>query len=133
MATKISHIQEALKSIGEIPEAAAPDVAMAIDAHLRRTAGAGQTPTGEPWAPRKKDGQQALQNVNANLSIAAYGTTIYVRLVGPEVRHHRGWARAGTPQRQVIPLKKDPFPPAILASMKAVLDKHFGKAKVPGG
>lgn len=130
---KIDHIREALKSIGEIPEAAAPDCAVVIDQHLRRTAGAGQTPTGVPWAPRKSDGAQALQNVNANLFIAAYGSTIYVRLTGPEVRHHRGWARAGTPQRQVIPLKKDPFPPAILAGMKAVLDKHFEKAKVANG
>lgn len=125
---KINHIREALATLGKIPEAAAPDIAVVIDAALRRTAGAGKTPDGEAWAPRKLGGQ-AMQNVLANLTVAAYGTTIYVRLVGPEVRHHRGWARKGTPQRQVIPLKDKPFPPAILAAMKTVLDKHFEKAK----
>lgn len=129
---KIDKIREALKQIGKLPEAAAPDVARVVEAGLRRTITAGETPLGVPWAPRKADGGRALQNANAALTVGVFGSSVYVRLTGPEVRHHRGWARKGTPQRQIIPLKTEPFPPDIAAGIQVVLDKHFDKAAAGG-
>jgi hypothetical protein len=79
-----------------VAKAAAPGVAAAVQG----TAGAGQTPLGKPWKP-KKDGGRALANVASQIKARAEGPVVVVTLTGPAVFHHLGAGHA--PRRQVLP------------------------------
>jgi hypothetical protein len=93
---------ESVRAAGRLIEDAAPEVAKAVEAQLRSTAAAGQSPNGTPWAPKKKGGGRALVNAAGAISVAAIGSVILVKLVGKTVFHHFG--AQGKPRRQVIPV-----------------------------
>jgi hypothetical protein len=113
-----------IHKLPELAKNAAPDVARAVELELRRTIGAGTTPDGKPW-PAKQSGGKPLLNAAETLAVVAVGSTVVVRLRGPEARHHLGWAKGGI-VRQVIPVKD--VPPAMAAAIKVVLAKHFNAA-----
>lgn len=97
----------------DIAAAAAP----LIDQAIKATARAGQTPSGEPWLPRKKDGAQALQHVAEQIETKAYGPFVRVTLTGPAVYSHVG---AGIPRRQVLPDGGTEIPASVeAAALKA--------------
>src|SRR5262245_33325304 len=109
MANGMAQLDAMIATVAKLPElarTAAPDVADAVRSELERTIAAGTTPDGKPW-DRTEDGQQPLQHAAKALRVVAVGTTIYVRLTGPEARHHLGRARGGK-VRQVIPVGKIP-------------------------
>jgi hypothetical protein len=116
---------ESIRRMGELGITAAPDVARVVDAELRRTIAAGTTPDGQPWQERQRGGKP-LQNAGDALFVAAVGGTVYVRLKGPEARHHRGTARGGV-MRQVIP-SSSRLPAPLASKIKAVLVEHFDAA-----
>lgn len=131
MDPQIRQIYDQVKRLGDLPEDVAPDVARAVRADLKRTIEAGTTPDGEPWPPRKEDGEQALQGAMDSLFVGDYGASIYVRLKGPETRHHRGHVKGGV-QRQVIP-DKHTVPDKMADAISKVLDAHFAKVVSDGG
>jgi hypothetical protein len=110
-----------LKSLNELPESAADDVAHVVEAELRRTIAAGTTPDGKPWK-LTLDGQRPLQHAGGALKVAAVGGTVYVRIAGPDARHHLGHGRGGV-VREVIPTGDIPAP--MVESIRRVLMKHF--------
>ena len=131
MATGMDQLDAMIATIGRLPElarTAAPDVAEAVKVELERTIAAGTTPDGKPWE-RTEDGRQPLQHAASALRVAAVGTTIYVRLTGPEARHHLGRARGGK-VRQVIPTTE--IPARMGDEVRKVLVKHFGAAVAHG-
>jgi len=111
-----------IRALPELGKRAAPDVATAIENELRRTIAAGTAPDGTPWKPTQ-EGETPLRNAAAAMGVAAVGPTIYVRLTGPEARHHIGSARGGV-RRQVIP-GRDGLPPVMAAAVRVVLTRHF--------
>ena len=111
-----------LRALGSLTELAAPDVAEAIHAELQRTITAGTSPEGVPWQPTR-DGRTPMRNALAAVRCAAVGTTIYVRLVGPEARHHKGRAR-GRIVRPVLPTTSK-IPAAMAEAIRTALTWHF--------
>lgn len=120
-----------LRELPDLAERVADDIAAVIDEELQRTIAAGTTPEGKPWE-RTKQGKQPLQYAGrpGTLNVASVGRVIYVRLTGPEARHHTGRAR-GQVRRQIIP--RGQLPPAIAAKVEAVIARHLSDALGPGG
>lgn len=92
-----------------VAERAAP----LVDAAIKRSAAAGQSPEGKTWA-RKKDGGRPMVNAAAHLSTRSYGPRIVVTLTGPDVFHNFG-AR-GQPVRAVLP-ESGTIPAAIASAL----------------
>jgi hypothetical protein len=122
---QLQSIIERVKAIGNLAEIAAPDVARAVEIDLRLSIADGTTPYGEKWKLTQEH-QQPLQNAMKALHVAAVGGTIYVRLTGPEARHHRGAVRGGV-RRQVIP-SNGKIPDRMAARIRKVLEEHFEEA-----
>ncbi len=121
---QLKEIIAQIRAVGQLGEIAAPDVALAIRAELRRSIAAGQTPDGEPWK-LTAEGAKPLKNAAANLTVGAYKGTIFVTLKGVEARHHSGRVRGGI-KRQVIPDRQSAGVPARMAAeIRVVLDRHF--------
>jgi hypothetical protein len=123
---ELEQLDAMIATIGKLPELgkrAAGDVALAIETELQRTIAAGTTPDGKPWQPTK-DGGRPLTGAAQALAVVPVGTTIYVRLTGPEARHHLGRGRGGV-VREVIPTHTIPAPMA--SAIRAELVRHFGE------
>lgn len=127
-------IDALIQRIRDVPAAvledAAPDVAIAVRNEVARTMSQQQTPTGEPWAPRKADGAPALTGAVNALTAFAAGRVAYVRVSGVEARHHRGWVK-GKVKRQMLPDKKTLTPAIIDAVVKVVVDKYTAAMAAP--
>lgn len=121
----------AARAAGQLPQKTAELAAPLIDAALKKTAAAGTTPSGEPWAPRKKDGGRALEGAAAAISTKAVGSAVRVTLTGPAAIHHYGEAKRGTPRRQVIPDAGE-LPAPVVEAVREAAGKAFARA-VGGG
>ena len=102
-----------LKKMGDkraVAEGVARAVAPWVDDAIKKTARAHETPDGESWLPRQKDGAPALQHVADQITTDTLGLTIRVTLRGPAVYTHFG---AGIPKRTVIPDGTGPLPEAV--------------------
>lgn len=127
--TEFDRMIETIRDLPGLGRRAAPDVAEVIELALERTIAAGTTPAGEPWQPTR-DGRTPLTGAAKALGVASVGSTIYVRLTGPEARHHLGTAAGGI-ERQVIP--RAGLPPAMAEAVRAVLNRHFEEMIHAGG
>lgn len=88
-----------LDAMTDVAQYVAP-AAAEVQAQLRATASAGQTPDGKAWAATK-DGRRAMVNAAQAITARAAGRDIVIELNGPEVFHHYG-VRGAEP-RQIIP------------------------------
>jgi hypothetical protein len=123
---ELEQLDAMIATIGKLPELgkrAAGGVALAVETELQRTIAQGTTPDGKPWQPTK-DGARPLTGAAKALAVVPVGTTIYVRLTGPEARHHLGRGRGGV-VREVIPIKT--IPAAMASAIRAELARHFGE------
>lgn len=111
-----------LRALPKLAREAAPDVAHELESELRKQIAAGEGPDGAKWEPRKDDGGKPLVGAAKALRIAAVGTTVIARLVGPEARHNSGRARGGV-KRQILPSKQLPRP--LVLAIKRVLTDRF--------
>jgi hypothetical protein len=84
---------------GEFLNRAAAAAAPLVQEAAKATAAAGTTPTGEAWAPRKKDGGRAMANAAGAVRAYALGAIITIALSGVEVYHHLSKSHP----RKVIP------------------------------
>jgi hypothetical protein len=119
-----SALDRMIASIRQMPELgkrAAPDVAHALEAALQTTIAAGKAPDGTAWQ-LTKTGDVPLTGAAKVLGVAAVGPVIYMRLRGPEARHHLGRARGGV-VRPIIPTGA--LPPDLVKVIDPVLDRHF--------
>jgi hypothetical protein len=110
-----------IKKLPDLGKQAAPDVARAVETELQRTIAAGTTPDGEPWK-LTKDGDRPLTGAAKAVAVVAVDTTVFVRLTGPEARHHLGRGRGGV-TREVIPTKA--IPAKMASAIRDVLLRHF--------
>lgn len=113
-----------LRALPGMVERAAPAVASALDAHLRRTIAAGTSADGTPWTPTK-DGRRPLQNAAKALTTRAVGTIVLARLEGVEARHHKGEVRGAEKglKRRILPVGKIPQP--VVGAMHGILRTEF--------
>ena len=110
-----------IRKLPELGKQAAPDVALAVENELHRSIAAGTTPDGKAWQ-LTKDGARPLKDAAKALAVVPVGTTIFVRLTGPEARHHLGRGRGGV-TREVIPTKE--IPARMATAIRGVLVRHF--------
>lgn len=94
------------RAVKGLAKDAAPEAAKRVEASLRATATAGQTPDGVAWAPKKRGGGRAMVNAAAAITVKAVGGAVLIVLRGVEVFHHFG--AAGKPARPVIPQGRMP-------------------------
>jgi hypothetical protein len=133
MSSGFAELDKMIATVRAIPRlcvTAAPEVADAVRTELARTIAAGTSPEGKRWEPRKHDGGRPLENAAAAVHVGAVGSTIYVRLIGPEARHHLGHARGGT-VRQVIPV--DRLSSELASVVRDVLARFFDELVEKGG
>jgi hypothetical protein len=97
-------IKAHVEDLGDV-ETYLPAAADAVREYLRATTSAGTSPSGKPWAPRKKDGGKPLQNAFAAIDVRAVGKDVIVELEGEEVFHQYGAGAA--PVREIIPKEVD--------------------------
>lgn len=116
---------ERVSTLPKVVNAAMPEIAREWKRKLQATVAASTTPTGEPWADKKKGEGKPLVGAarDGTLGVAEVGNVIYVRLSGVEARHHRGAVR-GKVARQIIP-RGSTLPPAFRDIVIRMLRKHF--------
>lgn len=88
-----------IRSLPEMLNAAAPQIGEALLAEFQRTAAAGTTPEGEPWAPTKK-GNRPLANAASSMQLVVSGNVIIIKITDHHVFHQFG---AGSPARHILP------------------------------
>lgn len=125
-------VEEMQRRIKELPEALTrrswQPLTAAVREELERTINAGKTPDGVKWAPRKRGTAAVLVNAAAALKVATVANVIWLRLTGPEARHHKGAVKGGTVREIILTRLTDPVATAI----HDVLTKAFTET-VSGG
>jgi hypothetical protein len=106
--------------VNEIAKEAAP----LVDEATKSTAKAGQSPTGTPWVPRKKDGVRALAGVESKITTAAYGPIVRQTLTGGAVYAQFG---AHSAQREVIPSGGAEIPVHVNDALQKAAQKVFDR------
>lgn len=118
-----------LRQLRQLPEQAAPKVAVALDGEIKKSIAKGTAPDGTPW-PKTKDGRQALQSAGKALTVNAVGSVVVARLDGHIARHHLG-AVKGKVKRQILPSAKLSKP--ISKAINTVVTGEFRKTMSGGG
>lgn len=91
----------AARNVARLAVDGAPEAARTVEAELKASAAAGTSPDGQAWAPRKRDGGRAMAGAASHVTCNAVGTSLVIRLEGPDVFHHFGAGEK--PRRPVIP------------------------------
>lgn len=110
MDGELDQIIEQLRTLDGVGVAIAEEARPELLAEARRTADAGTTPDGAPWAP-KKDGGRALPNAAAAITAVVSGATsavITLILRAPYTYFHR--AKAKGRRRQILPAPANGIP-----------------------
>jgi hypothetical protein len=117
MSAKLKAMGNPERVASRVAEVAAP----LVDAAIKRTAAAGTTPDGNPWAPTK-DGKRPLENVVSQITTSAAGPTITTTLTGPAAFHSKGLGHS--PRRQVLPDTGN-VPPAVEDALNQAAKQVF--------
>lgn len=121
---KLDGMLARVRALDGVVERAMPAIRAGIAAELRRQIASGEKPTGKPWK-KTADGEQALKNAAAAITIGLDGLDIRVTLSGVEARHHYGWVRGGV-KRQVLP-KPGTIPDAFATVINDALGHEFDR------
>lgn len=94
-----------VREIGLLPGETVKVAAPLVEAVVKSTIDAGQTPDGVAWAPTA-DGKRALAGASSHVKVTGYGDVIRVVLSGVDVFHnygpHAGKGRGHGPKRQIL-------------------------------
>lgn len=102
--TALEAMIQTIKGFPDMVKGAAPAVAEAAAAAIRKDLAAGVDPgTGKAWPPTKKGGGQAMKGAAAALQVAVAGSKITYSMGLPYVFHHFG--AGGEPVRRVLPVE----------------------------
>ena len=97
-----------------------------LEAEIKRTAAAGTTPEGKPWAPLKYSGQRALVKASEFVSAKQFGSTVALILTGAYVLHNFGTGHAE--KRRILPERGAPLPERMRAICAAAAKQAFEQA-----
>jgi len=125
--TELDEIAARLRKLADVGSTRAADIAASLEARVRRTAEAGQSPDGAQWEATKK-GTAPLQHVGdvirSTHNRVGNVTHVAVKLRGHHVLHDAGLAN-GAPRRQVLP---DQIDDAAIAEVLDILDQEIEAA-----
>ncbi|HEX8795457.1 MAG TPA: hypothetical protein VF765_31120 [Polyangiaceae bacterium] len=96
-----------------------------VEAAAKKTAAAGVTPDGIPWAPKKGGGRALVHAANA-LSARALGPAVVLTLKGVEVLQNFGTTRL--PARQILPEGGAGVPKAFADALAKASETAFARA-----
>lgn len=117
-----------LRQLRQLPEQAAPKVAVALEGEIKKTIAKGTAPDGTPW-PATKDGRQPLTSAGKALTVTAQGSVVVARLDGHIARHHLGAVR-GKVKRQILPSAK--LPAQVSKAITTVVTGEFRRTMSGG-
>jgi hypothetical protein len=107
----------------------APELAAtAIGDVARAQFAAGQSPAGETWAPRKKDGGRALANAQEHVRFAALGQDVYEDAPDHYKYHRTGTKNADGSVRMVkrnVYAEGGRLPPSWTAAVEKALEREL--------
>lgn len=124
----LSAFIDRVRRLGKLPAEAAKLAAPLVLEEAKKTAAAGTTPDGQPWAP-KKDGGRALVHAADALSVETLGSVVVLTLTGPEAIHNRGTNKY--PKRQILPAGGAGIPANVVRALRRAAGEAF--ARVTGG
>ena len=110
------------EKLGEMAKEVVPIIARVVETELKRSIDAGTDPYGEAWK-LTRDGRVPLRNAMKAVKVVAIGRQVFIRVTGPEAKHHLG-AVWGKVKRGIIPSKKQ-LPDRMAAGIKLALDQWF--------
>lgn len=113
-----------VRSVRGLAEKIAPDIADAVKRELQRTAEAGTSPSGQPWAPTL-EGKRPLRNAASHIAAIPTKGAVYIKIRGADARHHLKRARGSKPDRYVLPAPGEGLPGHIHEKMVEVVGQHF--------
>jgi hypothetical protein len=116
---------ERMKALGasNVGARVAAKAAPLIDAAIKKTVRAGQTPSGQAWQP-KKDGGKPLVNAASHIETSAHGNIVASTLTGPDVFHNKGIGHS--PHRQILP-SSGTIPPQIAKALEQAAKEVFAE------
>jgi hypothetical protein len=98
-----------VRSLRDLAVETAKVAAPRVEAVVKATAAAGTSPSGVPWAPKKRGGGRALPNASGAVSAVAKGSILQIVLSGVYTYHQKS---KGHP-REIIPSNGGGIPSAI--------------------
>lgn len=99
-----------------------------LEAALKRTASAGLTPDGQPWAPKKDGAGRPYVNAAAAITAKAIDDLLLVTLAAPESFGHRGVGKTQVP-RPMIPDSGSGIQPIVAAAITEAAEEVFAEAQ----
>jgi hypothetical protein len=123
-----------VQALGTLPTEVATRAAPKVEEANRRTAKAGTTADGKPWAP-KRDGSRALLNAAEAVHAVAHGTVITLRLDATatgsqKVQAIQNFGTKRIPARPILPQAgaglPAPIVQAITGAASLAFEKRFG-------
>lgn len=110
------------KALRVAGEQIAKEAAPLVEAALKKTAAAGESPDGKPWIPTK-DGREPLAHAADAIEVKALGETVVVKVKGHHVFHQRGTGRL--PKRPIIPEGGATIPEVVRGAMLEASHRVF--------
>lgn len=126
MSSGEAAINAMIRKVRKLPkELQASAFAETLEAEAKRTASAGTTPNGTPWAPTV-DGGRALEHAADRIQTVVAGRRVILSVHGPAAIHNYGTSK--DPKRQILPTI---LPQTWAEKLKAQAKKIF--RRVVGG
>jgi hypothetical protein len=122
-AVELDAMIAGLRRLEGLPALAAALAAPLVDAEAKRTAAAGTSPEGAPWAPRKKDGGRALAGAAKTIAVQALGSVVRIVLRGPEA-----WHQFNSYGRRIIPDGGAGIPDGVARALIEGCKQAFARA-----
>lgn len=118
---------ERVRSLSDMPEEVAREVAPELQRIAIANAQAGTDPTtGAAWAPRKKDGERAYPNPAKYIVGEASGSVVTLRVRFPYSIGNFAMAKR-MPLRRMIPAPGDKIPAAYVQAFEKAAEKVFAR------
>jgi len=115
-----------LERLGRLPEETAAKAAPLVEDANRRTAAAGTSPDGVPWA-EKKTGGRALVNAAAAVKCSARGSLVTLELAATPTGSVKVQAIQNA-TRPILPRPGEPIPGPIAGALKRAAVETFQRA-----
>ena len=112
-----------LRALGVAPARVAEVAAPLVEAAVKETAAAGESPDGKAWRPRK-DGAPALANAAAAVKARALGAVVQLYLQGTSTGSQKVQAIQNS-RRSIIPAKGEGAPKVVLKALERAAAKVF--------
>ena len=110
-----------------LEEAIAKEAEVTLQDAVQATLVAGETPEGNPWAPKRRGGGRAYVNASSTLKTKADGAYVRMTISGPDVYGHFG--RTGKQvARPMLPDAGAGVPSVVAKALELAAERAMAKA-----